>query len=329
MFNLIKTFFKSKIGLKDAGLFAYSMAICLKSGVSTVESVRLAGGKNTNKVKKSAQEIADFVEKGDTLFEAFNRQSSLWPQFFVNAIRCGEISGKLEEAFRSLARYAQDTFPVRENTRKIWFYPLVIITFGLVLQLGLFGFFLGLKSPYFISTFVSIVELAVLVLAIGLLSQSESVKMLFDKIKLQFPFFREFQIELSVNQFFSYLLLLYTSSIDVITSVEYAADTVENRAVRKNLYNAIPLLSRGETMHKSLSQSSYISPGFLEKIYVCELAGRLDEAFGDIAAKTDETSEQRMEVIQRTLFRILALVTGMSVVGTVYIIIGILGSSHK
>jgi len=153
--------------------------------------------------------------------------------------------------------------------------------------------------------------------------------MFFDKIKLQFPFLREFQIELSVNQFFSHLLLLYTGNIDLVTSVEYAADTVENLAVRKSFYDAIPLLSRGETIHKSLSQSSYISPGFLERISVFELAGRLDEAFRDIAKKTDETSKQRMEVIQRTLFRILAFVTGMSAVGTIYIIIGILGSSHK
>jgi len=82
MLNQMKTLFRRKIGLKDAGLFAYSMAVCLKAGLSTVESLRLAGNKHTGKINDSAQEIVVSVEKGNTLFEAFNKQCSLWPLFF-------------------------------------------------------------------------------------------------------------------------------------------------------------------------------------------------------------------------------------------------------
>lgn len=321
--------FRGKINLKDAGLFAYLMATCLKSGLSAVESIRIAGDKQTGKIKNSTQEIISSVAKGDSLFEAFNKQSSVWPEFFIKAIRCGEISGKLEETFSSLSLYSQHTLPVRENTRKIWFYPLIIITFGILIQMGLFGFFLGFKSHFFIATFFALIKLIILVLVIGYLSQKETVKMLFDKIKLQIPLLREFQIDLSINQFFSYLLLLYTSNINVITSVAYAADTVENLAVRKSLLDAIPFLRRGETMHRSLSQSPYIIPGFLERIDVCEQGGKLDEAFRDIAKKTSETSEQRMEIVYRTLFRIQAFATGMSIVGTIYLISMVLGNSHR
>jgi type II secretory pathway component PulF len=100
-------------------------------------------------------------------------------------------------------------------------------------------------------------------------------------------------------------------------------------AVRKSLYDTIAPLSCGETIDKSLSQSPYITTGFLDKISICRQAGRLDEAFRDIAKKAGETSKQRMEIVYRTLFRIQAFATGMSIAGTIYIICGILGSSHK
>jgi type II secretory pathway component PulF len=146
------------------------------------------------------------------------------------------------------------------------------------------------------------------------LSLNERVKTLFDFLKLKILSIREFQLDLSMGQFFGYMYLLYSTHQNVITSVEYAADAVENQVIRKSLFAALPLLRQGKSISESLSVCPYIQGGYLATLFESEHAGKLDEAFAHIVKRTMDSSEVRMEIIQRTLFRFQAFAVAMSIV---------------
>ena len=83
---------------KDLVIFSRQFSVMISAGVTVVESLRILIDQTNNLTLQNM--IADMtaeVNAGDFLSDAFARRPKIFSDFFVNIVRSGETSGKLDE----------------------------------------------------------------------------------------------------------------------------------------------------------------------------------------------------------------------------------------
>ena len=95
-----------KIKPKALTLLCSQLAIELKAGLPLVSSLRLVAENEENKVlKRILDEVADDVHAGNGLADSFAARGPGLPRTFIETVRAGEESGKLDETFERLQAY--------------------------------------------------------------------------------------------------------------------------------------------------------------------------------------------------------------------------------
>ena len=89
---------------KDLVIFSRQLSILISAGVPVVESLKDVVNQTKNKkLKKSIVEVATEVEGGVKFSEALANHPKVFDNFFVNIIKSGEVSGRLQEVLLYLA----------------------------------------------------------------------------------------------------------------------------------------------------------------------------------------------------------------------------------
>jgi type IV pilus assembly protein PilC len=96
--------------------------------------------------------IASSVDRGDALAASMARFPRVFSDMFVNMVRAGEKSGKLDEVLRELHLELAKDHTLRSKIRGALLYPSVIV----VVMIGIFIFMMTVVLPRLISIFDTI-----------------------------------------------------------------------------------------------------------------------------------------------------------------------------
>ena len=114
-----KSLFKQKIKSKDIVLFSRQVSTLFEAGVSALRAFRLLAQENENKtLQEQIMAVADDIEGGISLSEALSRRPDLFSNFYVNMVKAGEESGKLNEVFLFLADYLDRNYELNQKIKK-------------------------------------------------------------------------------------------------------------------------------------------------------------------------------------------------------------------
>jgi len=109
---------------KDVVILSRQMATLFEAQVSALRVFRLLGGESTNPIlEKRLGEVADDLQGGSSISNALSKHPEIFSSFYVNMVRSGEESGKLDETFLYLADYLDRTYEVTSKARNALFYP--------------------------------------------------------------------------------------------------------------------------------------------------------------------------------------------------------------
>ena len=114
------------------------LAMILGSGMSVSEGLGLLCADSDDRVLVSAcNEISSEVDRGEPLSQAM-RSSGRFPEYAVDMVALGEMSGKLEDVLRGLAEYYEERDEIRRMLRSAVLHPVVIIVL-VVMVIPMFG----------------------------------------------------------------------------------------------------------------------------------------------------------------------------------------------
>src|SRR3989344_1364454 len=89
-------------------------------------------------VKKVLSQVADEIQSGGAISKALGNQPSVFSEFYINMIKSGEESGKLDDTFKYLADYLEHSYRLTSKAKNALIYPaFVIVTFIAVMILML------------------------------------------------------------------------------------------------------------------------------------------------------------------------------------------------
>lgn len=128
-----------RISNKDIVILSRQMATLFTAQVSALRIFKLLASETENRaLGKRLATIADDIQGGNTISGSLTKHPKVFSTFYVNMVKAGEESGKLDETFIFLADYLDRNYEVTSKVKNALIYPaFVISTFIAVMSLML------------------------------------------------------------------------------------------------------------------------------------------------------------------------------------------------
>jgi type II secretory pathway component PulF len=133
----IALFDKVKSG--DIVMISRQITTLFEAQVSALRAFRLlAAEARTPKLAQILTEVGNDIQGGSSIAAALSRHEEVFSPFYVNMVRAGEETGKLDETFAFLADYMDRNYEITQKAKNALIYPAFIVcTFVIVMMLML------------------------------------------------------------------------------------------------------------------------------------------------------------------------------------------------
>lgn len=289
-----------KIKPKKLALLSSQLAIELKAGLPLVRSLRLVAENEEDKfLKQVLEEVADDVESGQSLARSFETRAPKLPATFIETIRAGEASGRLDESFRHLKTYYENSAEVASKVGSAMIYPALLITVAIAVVFIIMIF----AVPVFEESFASmgntlpgptraliamshfftdnilllIVIIAILGLALYFFRRTDKGAHFFARLAMTFPGICLINRMSSASQFASTLSTMLEAGLPLLQSTHITSSTATNLIIADDLQAAAQGIMEGATLSHGLKKSEFLPNLLVEMVAVGEETGQLEE----------------------------------------------------
>lgn len=123
----------------DVVMLSRQITSLFEAQVSALRAFRLlAAEARTPKLADKLTEVGNDIQSGTTISAALARHPDVFSGFYINMVKAGEESGKLDETFAYLADYMDRNYEITQKARNALIYPAFIMaTFIIVMILVL------------------------------------------------------------------------------------------------------------------------------------------------------------------------------------------------
>ncbi|MEN9413230.1 MAG: hypothetical protein RLZZ342_317 [Candidatus Parcubacteria bacterium] len=236
---------------EDVVMVSRQITTLFEAQVSALRAFKLlAAEARTPKLGEILNTIANDIQGGSTIAAALRKHPGVFSNFYVNMVRAGEESGKLDETFSFLADHLDRNYEITQKAKNALIYPaFIIFTFLAVMTLMMTVVIpklsqmlvdSGQNIPVFtrivigMSEFLSqyiILILIILVMggvALFQYSKTEAGRLLFARARLQFPAIGTIYKKIFLSRITDNLSTMLKSGIQVLRGLEITATVVED-----------------------------------------------------------------------------------------------------
>lgn len=326
-----------RVSTTDKMFFAQHLQIMIKAGIPLSKAIRTLSLQTTN--KKFVQILLDIhnnLEKGQTFTMALQKYEKVFGELFINMIRSGEISGKLEEVLIQLFIQLKKRHELVSKIRNALIYPVIVICAMLGIGTAMIVFVvpkitdifndvnaqLPLATRLLINVSNAINKHGLVVGATIFISIVVFIKLLrthkgkyvFDIVILQTPIIAPIIKKINLALFSRTISSLLKTDIPIVDSFKITAAIMKNSRYKKEFLEVAEEIKKGVSITEAMSHHEEIlSPIVMQMISVGEETGTLDEILDEIAVFYEEEVSEIMANLPSILEPILMLVLGAAV----------------
>lgn len=264
--------------------------------------------------------------------QAMARRPRVFSSFYVNMVRSGEESGKLDEIFQYLADYVERSYELLVKARNALIYPaFVLIAFVGVMVLMLLVIVpklagileeTGQELPIYTRIVIFSSEvlqnfgflLLIFFALVGALFwryvKTGPGKLLLHRFQLSIPIVGELYRKVYMARIADNLQTLTSGGIPVVRALEITADVVGSDVYRNILLDSIESVKGGSTISNAFAQHRDIPPLMAQMIRVGEETGRLDHILKSLALFYRREVDNLVDNLVNLIEPILILVLG-------------------
>src|SRR5579884_578862 len=120
--------FLDRITNEDIVMLSRQITSLFEAQVSALRAFRLlAAEARTHKLAQRLTEVGNDIQSGATISAALAKHPDVFSNFYVNMVKAGEESGKLDETFSFLADYLDRNYEITSKARNALIYPAFIM----------------------------------------------------------------------------------------------------------------------------------------------------------------------------------------------------------
>ncbi len=300
------TFF-DKVSNKDVVILSRQMATLFEAQVSALRVFQLLALQSENAVlRRKLKEVVDDLQAGNAISASLAKHPDVFSPFYINMVKAGEESGKLDQTFVYLADYLDRTYEVTSKVKGAFIYPaFVIFTFITVMVLMLVyvipkisGILTesGQKIPIytkivlgfsdFLVSYGIILLVAVIIGAFFLWRylKTETGKFSLDEMKISLPVMKNLYKKLYLSRIADNMNTMIISGIPMVRVLDLTSSVVGNLVYQKVLEQTVEDVKAGSAVSDALDKHEEIPGIFVQMVKIGEETGQLANILKTLAA---------------------------------------------
>ena len=327
-----------KVSGAEVAQFTRLLATMLSTGLPLTDALsNLIAQTKNNYFRQVLQSILHDVQAGVSISEAMTRTPNVFDELYVNLVKSGEASGKVDEALGKLADTLEAKLDFKSKVKGAMNYPAVI-----VLAMGGIGIFmitsiipkiadvykefgadlpLPTKVLIAISNFLTNYTIIVFVL-LGLLyytyralKKNPNSEFLLNNLFFKIPVFGSLNWEVSLAVICRTLGTLLSSGVAILDALRIVSRTVGNNSLRAGLREAGSMVEKGLPLSLSLRRNPDFPMMMSQLVAIGEETGTLDKSLERLAKFYQDAAEVKVKALTTLLEPIMILLMGGMVAG--------------
>lgn len=342
---------EKKLNSEQISVFCGSVAMLLRSGVPLSQAAALFAQDTAGTLGAAAGAMAAELETGCAFADAAEKTGA-FPAYALGVFRTAELSGRLDEALEHLAEEYDRQQRLSQRLQTTLSYPaalllmmcgvLAVLVFGVLpmfqgVYTGITGSLAASSYAYVLSAMavgrVSLllcVLVSAVLLALCLLLRGEAGREKLRRLMERLCFTREAARLLALSRLTDTLSTLLSSGTDGDTAMELAQSLTEHSGLAAALSRCREQMTQGAGLASALAQSQVLPPLYGRLLLSGSESGRLAETLEELSRRLGREAEESLcAVMDRTepvLIGFLTLSVGMTLLGVMLPLLGILGA---
>jgi len=297
-FSFIKSLFEKPVAIKDLIFFTKQLSVLLKSGVPLLQALELLSEQFTGKLRSILISLKDGVKEGKSLADGLQTYPKTFSNIYVQLVRAGEATGKLETILERLTDYLEREDEIQKKVSGALFYPLVQIGVIAMVVVVIMVFVIPnlqtmlkstgqelpmatqilLTGSYILLNYYMYILIAIIAIAVAFQywKSTPSGKRTLDKIVLKLPLIKFFARTSAVVQFCNTLGMLLESGVTLSNALDIVCDIIDNSILVQTLKDARDKIIKQGKITPFLKETGLFPPMAIYLINTGEQSGKLD-----------------------------------------------------
>tara|TARA_B100000963_G_scaffold360198_1_gene390190 strand:+ start:724 stop:1965 length:1242 start_codon:yes stop_codon:yes gene_type:complete len=301
-------FGKKKAKIEDVLMFSKQFATMVKAGLPILQVLAMLRDQiESPAMKDVVEDIRKSLEGGVTLSKCFEKFPELFDNVYINLIKAGEASGKLDIFLLKIVEALEKKEKIKKKIKSALMYPGIMFTvaitvsaFMLIKVVPVFAKMydgMGIKLPAATATIMAMSDFlrgtGGLILLVSLIvffvifryltTKNEKIKYAWHKQVLKLPIFGDMILKSMLARVSLIMGNLSAAGVNLLESLEISKSVSNNVVVLESLENVKKGVFSGDTLTKLFLKDPLFPPTFGQLISVGEQTGQLDEMFNSVA----------------------------------------------
>lgn len=305
--GLARSFFITKrVSNKDIVILSRQLATLFNAQVSALRVFKLISAEaESAPLREALTQVADDLQGGSSISKALSAHPKIFSDFYVNMVKSGEETGKLNDTFGYLADYLDRNYEVVTKARNALIYPAFVITVFIGVMILMFTVIVpkiaaivldsGQQLPIYTRIVIGIsgffVHYGFVLLAIVVVSAYFLIRYIrtpagsyaFDSFKLAVPYVGNLYQKLYLSMISDNMHTMIVSGIPMLRALEVTSSVVGNDVYKELLNESMIAVKGGASLSSSLSQYPEIPGILVQMIKVGEETGELGSILDTMA----------------------------------------------
>ena len=334
------SFGKKKVTSEDLVIFSKQFATMVKAGLPILQVLEMLRDQLENPtMKEIIEDIRRSLEGGVTLSKCFEKYPKLFDNVYINLIKAGEASGKLDMFLLKIVESLEKREKIKKKIKGALMYPSIMFTVAIVVSAFMLvkvvpvfakmydGMGIALPTPTAVimsmSDFLRGTGGMVLLLSIigftvafrYLTTKNEKIRYLWHKQVLKLPIFGNMILKSLLARISLILGNLSAAGVNLLEALEIAKSVSDNVVVTEALENVKKGVFSGDTLTKLFLKEPLFPPTFSQLIAVGEQTGNLDEMFNSVAIYFEEEFDSAVDNMSSLIEPIMIVFMGIMIGG--------------
>ncbi len=295
----------NSVGAKDVVIFSRQFSVLISANVALVHSLKLLVDQIKNpRLRQVVADVAQDVDAGTRLSDAFAKFPKIFSSFYINVVRSGETSGKLDDVLNYLAEELEKDYDMNSKIRGAMIYPAVVIIVLGAIGAAMMIFVVpkltdvimssGGELPLPTKILIALSDFLVSwwwIVIVGMIAFYVSIKyalsqpmgqLIADNILLRLPIFGHLFKLIYMVRFTRSMNTLIIGGVSISRGLEITADVVSNVVYKELIQGTKQAVEDGNSISSVFQESKDIPIMVSQMMAIGEKTGRLDQILDKI-----------------------------------------------
>ena len=332
--------FKKKIKPEDVVIFSKQFATMVKAGLPILNVLGMLRDQLEHpELKIIVEEIRKNLEGGLTLSKCFEKYPDIFDNIYINLIKAGEASGKLDIFLMKLVESLEKREKVKKKIKSALTYPVVmfvvaitVMVFMLIKVVPVFAQMyegMGVALPTSTAVIMNASNFMrgqggltlFIVLSVSFFSfkfvttRFANVRYWWHGRVLKMPVFGDMILKSLIARISLIMGNLSSAGVNLLESLEIAKQVSNNDVVTLAIENVKKGVFSGDTLTKLFLKEPTFPPTFSQLISVGEQTGNLDEMFNSVSSYYEEEFDTAVDNMASLIEPIMIVFMGTMIGG--------------